>query len=153
MNIELAKKEELKEINKIAKQVHDLHVKWRPDIFKEVDEPISEEMFQEMLLLQEIYVAKEEGKIVAYANIKIKEANNMPGYDYRKILNLEAIGVDEQYRNKGIGTQLIEYIINIGKQQGCTDFVLTVNEENVNAIKCYEKIGMRVRNIKYSMKI
>lgn len=153
MNIELAKKEELKEINKIAKQVHDLHVKWRPDIFKEVEEPISKEMFEEMLLNKEIYVVKEEGKIVAYANIKIKEANNRPGYYDRKILNLEAIGVDKQYRNRGIGTQLIEYIINIGKQQGCTDLVLTVNEENVNAIKCYEKIGMRVRNIKYSMKI
>jgi len=153
MIIELARKEELKEINKIAKQVHDLHLQWRPDIFKEVEEPISKEMFEEMLVYKELYVAKEEEKIVAYANIKIKEANNVPGYDDRKILNLEAIGVEKQYRNRGIGTKLIEYIIDVGKQQGCTDFVLTVNQENVEAIKCYEKIGMKVRNIKYSMKI
>lgn len=33
------------------------------------------------------------------------------------------------------------------------DLYLTVNEENENAIKMYEKFGMKVKNIAYSMEI
>ena len=102
MKIELAKIEELKEINRIAKQVHDLHVSWRPDIFKSTDEVISKERFEELVQNKGIFVAKEENKIVGYAIISIKEKNNILGMHDRKVLDLEAICVDETYRNKGI---------------------------------------------------
>lgn len=153
MKIELAKEQELEEINKIAKQVHDLHVNWRPDIFKSIEEVIPKEKFKELLDKDEIYVAKVEGKIIGYATISIKERMNIPGLYDRKILDLEAICIDKEYRNKGIGTEFIRHLINLGKEWGCTDLYLNVNEENKNAIKCYEKLGMKVKNIKYSMKI
>lgn len=153
INIELAKDGELNEINKIAKQVHDLHVKWRPDIFYEVEEVISKEMFNQLIENNQIYVVKEEKNIIGYAIINIKERKNIPGLYDRKILDLEAIAIDSKFRNKGIGTEFIKYIVNIGKKQGCTDLYLSVNEENINAKRCYEKIGMKVKNIKYSMKI
>jgi ribosomal protein S18 acetylase RimI-like enzyme len=72
---------------------------------------------------------------------------------YRKQLNIEAICVDENCRGNGIGTLLLEHIKNIGKEQGCTDMHLTVNQENENAIKVYEKFGFKVKNIAYIMKI
>ena len=72
---------------------------------------------------------------------------------YRKILHIDAIGIDEKYRRNGVGTQLINYIIDLAKKEKCTDLQLSVNEENTEAIKLYEKIGMRVKNISYSMKI
>ena len=72
---------------------------------------------------------------------------------YRKQLNIEAICVDENCRGNGIGTLLLEHIKKIGKEQGCTDMYLTVNQENENAIKVYEKFGFKVKNIAYMMKI
>lgn len=153
MKIELARKEELKEINEIAKQVHDLHVSWRPDIFKSTDEVISKERLEELIQNKGIFVAKEEQKIVGYAIVSIKERNNILGMYDRKVLDLETICVDETYRNKKIGTKLITYLINLGKQEKCTDFHLSVNEENQDAIRLYEKLGMKVKNINYSMKI
>ena len=72
---------------------------------------------------------------------------------YRKQLNIEAICVDEKYRGNGIGTQLLEHLRNTGKEQGCTDMYLTVNQENENAIKVYEKFGFKVKNIAYMMKL
>ena len=42
---------------------------------------------------------------------------------------------------------------NIAKEKNCTDMYLTVNVENINAIKLYEKFGFKVKSIAYSMQI
>ena len=47
----------------------------------------------------------------------------------------------------------MQHIIKLGKKECYTDIQLTVNEENTKAIKFYEKLGMRIKNISYSMKI
>lgn len=39
------------------------------------------------------------------------------------------------------------------KENGCTDMYLTVNEENENAIKLYEKFGFKIKSLAYSMQI
>lgn len=152
MKIEIPKKEELEEVNKIARQVHELHVGWRPDIFKSVHYVIEKERFESLIEDKKIYVMRDEDKIVGYVTIEIKERNST-GMHYRKILDLDAICIDNNYRGKGLGTELINYIIDLGKKEKCTDLYLSVNEENTDAIKLYEKIGMRVKNISYSMKI
>ena len=55
----------------------------------------------------------------------------------------------EKYRGKGIGTALLNYVKQIAIENDCTDMHLTVNQENINAIKTYENFGMRVKNIAY----
>ena len=152
MKIEIPKKEQLKDINNIAKQVHEMHVKWRPDIFESVDEVIEKERFEQLIENKEIFVIKENEEIIGYATISIKEKMTH-GMHYRKILDIDGICIDENYRRKGAGTLLINYIIELGKKENCTDLYLTVNEENSDAIKLYEKLGMKVKNIEYSMKI
>lgn len=152
MKIEIPKKEQLKEINNIAQQVHEMHVKWRPDIFVSVDEVIENERFEKLIENKEIYVIKEDEKTIGYATISIKE-KTIHGMHYRKILDIDAICIDQNYRGKGAGTSLLNYIIDFGKRENCTDLYLTVNEENIEAIKLYEKLGMKVKNIAYSMKI
>lgn len=47
----------------------------------------------------------------------------------------------------------MEVVLEIAKTKGCTDLYLTVNKENENAIKVYEKFGFKVKNIAYMMKI
>lgn len=150
--VDVPKKEDLNLVNKIAKQVQDLHVKWRPDLFLNVDEVITKENFEEKIQNKEIFVAKLQNEIVGYITFNINEKNN-PIMRYRKQLSIEAIGVDENNRGKGIGTSLLEHVKNEAKKNNCTDMYLTVNEENKGAIKLYEKFGFKVKNISYSMKI
>lgn len=150
--IEIPKLEDFEEVNKLAKQVHDLHVNWRPDLFLSVDEVISKEDFEEMIQAKEIFIAKIQNEIVGYITFNIREKNN-PGMRYRKQLQIEAICVDEKNREKGIGTLLLECVKNKAKEQKCTDMYLTVNKENENAIKVYEKFGFQVKNIAYMLKI
>ena len=52
-----------------------------------------------------------------------------------------------------IGTKLLEYAKNLGKENNCTDMYLTVNPKNENAIKVYEKFGMKLKDMTYMMEI
>lgn len=150
--IEIPKIEDFKKVNKLAKQVHELHVNWRPDLFLSVDEVISKEDFEKMIQANEIFVAKIQDEILGYITINIKEKNNH-SMRYRKQLQIEAICVDEKSRGKGIGTELLKYVRKFGKENNCTDLYLTVNKENKNALKVYEEFGFKVKSIAYSMQI
>jgi len=150
--IEVPKLEDWEKVNKLAMQVHKMHVHWRPDLFFDVEEVILREDFEVMLQNKEIFVAKLCEEIVGYIVFNIKEKNNHI-MRYRKQLSIEAICVDEKHRGKGIGRSLLEHVKTIGKENNCTDMYLTVNEENKDAIKLYEKFGFKVRNIAYLMPI
>ena len=152
MKIEVPKMTDYIEINNLAKQVHRLHVKWRPDLYLDIDEVIKKEDLKEKIQSNEIIVAKMQNNIVGYVTFNIQEKNN-PIMRYRKQLQIEAICVDENNRCKGIGTELLKHLKNIAKEKNCTDMYLTVNEENINAIKLYEKFGFKVKSIAYSMQI
>lgn len=150
--IEIPKLEDLREVNLIAKQVHDLHVNWNQDLYLNVDEVISKELFKEKIQSKQIFIAKLQGIIVGYIAFNISEKIN-PLMRYRKQLSIEAICVNETNRGKGIGTLLLQHVKNIGKENNCTDIQLSVNQNNRDAIHVYEKFGLKVKNITYSMKI
>lgn len=152
LEIETPQKEDFKQVNELAKQVQKMHVQWRPDLFLSVDNVITQEDFAKMVENKEIVVAKLQDEIIGYMMFDIKEIikNIMR---YRKQISIEAVCVDEKYRGKGIGTALLEYARKIGKENNCTDLYLTVNEENRDAIRLYNKFGLKVKNISYSMEI
>lgn len=152
VEIEVPKIKDFKRVNELAKQVHELHVNWNPDLFLSVDEVLQKDYFENLIQNKEIFVAKVKNEILGYVIFSIKEKENH-SMRYRKQLNIEAICVDENYRGNGIGTLLLKHIKNIGKKQDCTDMYLTVNQENESAIKVYERFGFKVKNIAYMMKI
>ena len=140
------------EINELAKQVHKLHVNWNPDLFLDVEEVISMERLNNLMQTNSIYVAKIDNKIVGYIIFDIKEKDN--GFmRYRKLLSIDTLCVDKDFRGQGIGTKMLEFAKGIAKEQNCTDMNLTVNPNNENAIKLYEKFGMEVHNLSYMMKL
>lgn len=154
MNIKIPTLKDYEAINNLAIQVHELHVTWRPDLFNSVKNVITKEELEEMIENKEIYVSIIDNKIVGYIIFGIVEKKNQnPKFRYRKQLNIDAMCVDKEYRGRGIGTELLNYAKNIAIENNCTDMYLTVNEENINAIKTYERFGMKVKNIAYSMQV
>ena len=91
-------------------------------------------------------------KIIGYIIINIIEKDN--GFiRYRKLLSIDTLCIDEKYRGQGIGTRMLEFAKELGKNNSCTDMHLTVNPQNTNAIKVYEKFGMEIDKIAYMMKL
>lgn len=60
---------------------------------------------------------------------------------------LEAIYVDEDYREKGIATKMINYLIENFIEKG-KEILLEVNSNNENAINLYKKFEFNVINIR-----
>ena len=75
IKIELPELKDFKDINLLAKQVHELHVKWRPDLFFMIEELISEEKLKELIENNEIFIAKLQENIVGYITLNIVEKN------------------------------------------------------------------------------
>ena len=154
MEIRIPNIDEYEIVNELAVQVHELHVGWRPDLFNSVDEVITLDEYMELIQNKEIYVSVIDNKVVGYIVFCIVEKisqNNK--FRYRKQLNVDAMCVDETYRGRGIGTELLNFVEKIAIENECTDMYLTVNEENIGAIKTYENFGMRVKNIAYSKRL
>jgi ribosomal protein S18 acetylase RimI-like enzyme len=57
---------------------------------------------------------------------------------------IEDVAVDKDHRGKGIGKNLVEKLIEIGKQKNCDKIVLNTSEKNS---KFYEKIGFEKNEI------
>jgi|GEM_PF-612137 len=155
MKVEKSTIKDFDEINAIAREVHDLHVDFRPDIFKRAEQPIQRDYFNSLLLGEKLYVAKEKNKIVGYIIINPKSRGEFDDVFYVKCKTIvvEALGIKKGYENNGIGTQLINFLIDYVKKNGYTDIELYVSPENRNAIKFYEKLGMRTESITYQMRV
>ena len=78
-------------------------------------------------------VAKENDEIIGFAGIMIclDEAT------------LNNIVVKKSFRNKGIGGELLEALIELCSEMSIHSFTLEVNVNNIPAIKLYEKFGFK----------
>lgn len=75
------------------------------------------------------FIYMEKSNIIAYVNY----------YDLYDRFELAYIYVDEKYRNQKIGSQMVEYLINMGKNKNINNITLEVRIDNFPAIKLYEK--------------
>ena len=133
-------------INELARQVHEMHVTWRSDIFCTAEELYPQERFDEHLKNRELYVAKIEGNVVGYALLVIRDSNHI-GMVPRRNMIIDQFGVHEAARDHGIGTEMMADIRALAKAFRCTHLKLNVYPQNDDAIRFYEKNGFMIRSI------
>ena len=59
---------------------------------------------------------------------------------------LNELGVEPQFRRRGIATALLEELIQLCNSRGCSEMWLGTEEENTPAIRTYEATGARKEN-------
>ena len=150
--IELARVCDRDDVNRLARQVHQLHVSWRPDLFTMPQELFPEELYSELLRNRELYVAKLNGTVAGFVWLKIRVSDHI-GLTRRKIMVIDQICVDESIRGHGIGTQMMEEIRILAKAFGCTDLQLGVYPQNDAAVSFYQKCGFMIRSIDMQRKV
>ena len=88
-------------------------------------------------------VAETEGKIVGAVWTRIL-AGADPGYGNVDAVTPEfAISVNKSYRGQGIGTRLMEEMIQLLREDGYAQASLSVDKDNY-ALKMYEKTGFQI---------
>lgn len=81
----------------------------------------------------------------SYVFVKAEENGNIVGYGSVQIVlnegNINNIAVDANFRNKGIGSGILNNIIAICKQRKVDVIFLEVSETNEKATALYKKFG------------
>lgn len=150
--IELATQKDWAEVNRLARQVHRMHMDWRPDLFRMPDELFPEERVAELIANRELYVAKLDSVVVGFALTAIR-AYDVPDHMPRKVFLINQFCVDEALRNHGIGTRMMEELRILARAFGCTDMQLNVYPQNDAAVSFYQKCGFMIQNINMQRKV
>ncbi len=150
--LELAQKSDFASVNAMARQIHALHVQWRPDIYEMVETLYPQERFESVIRERQLYVAKIGGVPVGFVLLKIRDYNQ-PGLVRRKVMVVEEFCVHESCRNQGIGKQMMEDVHALAKAFRCTDLQLGVYPRNDAAVSFYQKCGFTIRSIDMQKKV
>ena len=87
----------------------------------------------------EVMVAEWGSKIIGSGYARIE--NPKPYLKHQKHSFMGFMYVDPAHRGKGVNKKIIEALQKWSVAQGVTEFRLEVYNDNLNAIKAYEKIG------------
>ena len=143
MSVRLAKENELDRVNELRRQVNDLHVKGRPDIFKP---GFPKELSDHVYTIrndpkQRIVVCERDGVISGYAVLNHITRPETPFMKERDYLDIDEFCVDAAYRRTGVGTELMQFIRSYAEELGFSRIELNMWEFNADALAFYEEIG------------
>ena len=144
--IRKAEKNDINGIISLLYQVHAVHAKGRPDIFKSGGIKYTKENIEELLKNENtpIFVlVNEENAVLGYCFCELKTTKEDTSLKKRKTLYIDDLCVDENVRGRHVGTKIYEYVVEYAKSISCDSITLNVWEFNDSAKKFYEKRGLK----------
>lgn len=139
---------------KLNKEIQDIHVKIAPDIFKEYDFNNMKSLFRKMLQCENTtaYVSYCDNIPCGYMIISVKEYEENAFKKYYKYSVLEHLCVAEEFRGKGIGSEMIYKFIDISKENNVSRIELDCWVDNENAYQFYIDKGFEPYSSKMNIK-
>lgn len=142
--IRRAKTDDIDAINRLLRQVLDLHAEGRPDIFisgrkKYTDGELSEIISNDRT---PVFVSETEGKVDGYVFCILRESEDGNILRGRRELYIDDLCVDESSRGKNIGRELYLFTREFAIELACDAITLNVWELNAGARRFYEKCGL-----------
>ncbi len=150
--LELATSADREAVNALAREVHAMHVSWRPDIYEMAEELFPKERFDAAVKERQLYVAKLNGVTVGYVLLKLRDYD-FPGHVRRKVMLVDELCVEESCRSQGIGKQMMADVHALARAFRCTDLQLGVYPQNDAAVSFYQKCGFQIRSIDMQKKV
>lgn len=145
INIRFVKENELARVNELRKQVNDLHVEGKPEIFRA---GFNDELRDFIYKIwkdpeQKIVVAELNGVVCGFAVLHHIHRPENPFMRERDFMDVDEFCVDKEYRRQGIATKMISFIRNYTKEKGIKRLELNMWEFNQDALAFYEAIGFK----------
>jgi GNAT superfamily N-acetyltransferase len=88
----------------------------------------------------ELIIAEIDGEIVGTLQITFTPSISFQG---GKRATVESVRVDEKYRGRGIGKQLMFWAIERARRENCFAVQLTTNANRIDAHRFYENLGFK----------
>ncbi len=143
MEIRFAREEDLDGVNELRRQVNDLHVAGKPEVFKP---GFSDELRDYVRVIfadpaQKIAVAADHGAILGFAVLHHIVRPENPFMYVRDFLDIDEFCVDAGHRRQGIASALIAFIRAWARKEGYKRLELNMWEFNREALAFYEAAG------------
>lgn len=153
--IRFARFEELEQVNVLRKQVNDLHVKNKPEVFKagfpDALRNYVYDIFRDPR--KRIVIYEKDGTLCGFAILNHITKPETPYMMERDYLDIDEFCVDEAYRRLGIGAELIGFIRDYAKSAGFDRVELNMWEFNEDALRFYEAVGFSTYRRYMEMKL
>lgn len=146
IHIRTAKVEDYNAVEAIMKQVHKLHVGWRPDVYKQQETILPLDEFKQAIQEQAFFVAEGEGKVVGILGLMYRHVET-PVHVTKDIIFIDSMAVDEPYRKKGVGHAFFDFLKELKKEKGYDAIELQVNARNKVAYDMYRSYGFTEKSI------
>lgn len=144
--IRYAEPNDYSEVEMIMQQVQEMHINWRPDIYKRGDVVLPPEIFDEAVQNKELILAENADKIIGLLLFMIRHIENNNQVT-RDVLYIDSMAVAEGCRGQGVGHSLFEFVKQIRQQRNLDGIELAVNAKNLKAKAMYEKYGFTEKSI------
>ena len=143
--VRFAREEDLERVNELRRQVNDLHVAGRPDVFKP---GFCDELRDYLYVIwkspeQKIVVAEAGGTVCGFAVLNHIVRPENPFMFVRDYLDIDEFCVDKAFRRRGAASEMIRFILDFAKEQGFTRLELNMWEFNEGALAFYEAAGFK----------
>ena len=149
--VRLPRLQDYERVSQIMDQVQQLHVKWRPDVYKPASPLITMDMFEAILKDGNWYVAEADGVVVGILEL-MKRHVESPAQVTKDVLFISTMAIDEKYRGKGIGHLFFEKVKQLKQEKGYDTIELQVNAKNRLAYEMYRKYGFTEKSINMELK-
>ena len=155
MNIRFAEINDLDRVNELRRQVNEIHVKGKPEVFKP---GFSDELRDHVYTVfsdpdKRILVSEADGVICAFAVLARVAKPENPYMFERRYLDIDEFCVDAAYRRKGVASEMIAFIRGYAKSEGFDRVELNMWEFNRDALEFYEKVGFTTYRRYMEMKV
>ena len=124
--------------------VHENYPRWKKGIY-----PLREHA-EEGIRTKSLYVATYEGKIIGTVIYLSEQGQAYQDVDWQidfdvPMIVIHILAVHPDYLGCGVGKALLDYAMYFGKKQGKKAIRLDTYEENLPAVRLYEKCGFQER--------
>lgn len=149
LKIRRAVESDLSVINKLLYQVHRVHSDVRPDLFRAGAKKYRDDELKAIIAdeCRPIFVAEQDGTVLGYAFCVHQQYVNDNNRTDVKTLYIDDLCVDETARKMHIGRRLYEYVVDYARRYEYYNVTLNVWADNANAVKFYEKLGLKIQKI------
>ena len=150
MNIRRALETDIEGINRLLCQVLMVHHQGRPDLFKADAKKYTDEQLKDILAddARPVFVAVDETEgVLGYAFCVMKQYIDDNILTDVLTLYIDDLCVDETIRGQHIGKKLYDYVLAFAAGRQCYNVTLNVWSCNENAMKFYEKCGLKPQKV------
>ena len=111
------------------------------NIWNMKSQPLADKWFEEIKSGNRlVFVYKINGEFIGEGALVLDEGDpdyTIPG----KRIYVSRMIVKKEYRNRGIGSEILEFLIKKAKDMGYSEMTIGVDKDNVNALHLYKKYG------------